>query len=66
MIFIWPPSCISEIQESAEIEQKVIKTNKGTQSWAKNIKITVRKIIFSEKNGWPKIGCHGNIEVYKH
>ena len=35
-----------KLQESAEIERKVIRTNKGTLVWAKNIKVTERKVIF--------------------
>ena len=29
-----------------EIERKVIRTNKGTLIWAKNIKVTKRKVIY--------------------
>ena len=35
-----------KLRESTEIERKVIRTNTGTLIWAKNIKVTERKVIF--------------------
>ena len=54
-----------KLQERAEIEQKVIRTNRRTLIWDKNINVKERRVIFlhlkrdfplSEKNDLSKIG----------
>ena len=60
-----------KLQESTEIERKVIEPNmkQHHQSYGNKINfffVLKRDFLFSEKKNLPKIGCHGNIKVNGH